>query len=117
VKMEMNPRTLEAVQMQIKDELKPPRAQWGQVEDAGSPITSPVGKGEPTDVRSRGKGVLEREFSVEVQGSRQTWTMLVHLYKQGGKLFIVRCYAPKNHYDRVKDDFREALESFTILEK
>jgi hypothetical protein len=61
-----------------------------------------------------GDGVEAREKEVTVRFSRQQWKMLVRVYYNGSRLFVVRAYGPAKHMKHGEDDVRKLLDSFTI---
>ena len=59
-------------------------------------------------------GIEAREKEVTVRFSRQQWKMLVRVYYNGTRLFVVRAYGPEKHMKHGEADVKKLLDSFTI---
>ncbi len=58
---------------------------------------------------------LEKEVTVYCAG--QQWKMLVRVYHtDGNKMFVVRAYGQRRHFEHGEADVRKLLDSFTILD-
>jgi hypothetical protein len=63
-----------------------------------------------------GKGEKEAtEFECSVASDGRPWKLLVQAHRTaGGKWYIVRGFCEKSRFERLKDELRKAVESFTL---
>ena len=98
----------------VNDKSKP-----GQKDDEER--EEPSRLGDPVRVASRelpaDAGIQQaHETTVEQTVDGKTWTLLVRTYRTvGGKLFIVRGFAEKARFGRVKDELEKSLDSFQVV--
>ena len=63
-----------------------------------------------------GPNVEAREREVTVFCTGQQWKMLVRVYFDGKRLYVVRAYGQRRHFEHGEADVRKLLDSFTILD-
>lgn len=91
----------------------------GQQDDEERPEPSRLGK--PERVASRELPAdppvqQAHETTVEQTVDGKAWTVLVRTYRlANNKLFIVRGFAEKSRFGRVKDELEKALDSFQVV--
>jgi hypothetical protein len=118
VKVEpLNQRPLLTVQQHLLEELSPHHNFWeGADENPNAGIVGNVRVISSESVSTKGPGYDEREVHLEMGSGRQSWTMLIHLYRQGKSqnLYILRCFVAKSQFKASESDFRKAMDSFTV---
>jgi hypothetical protein len=133
VQVEADGRTGESMDDYILNRMKPiPTHSNGggkdKAKDKGKPAQKddedheePSRLGEPLRVASRelpadGPVQQAHETTVEQTVDGKTWTLLIRTYRTvGGRLFIVRGFAEKARFSRVKDELEKALDSFQVV--
>jgi hypothetical protein len=74
-------------------------------DDVASPKKLTPAKGEQDAV----------EFECSVSSDGRPWKLLVQAHRtNGGKCYIVRGFCEKSRFERLKDELRKAVESFTL---
>ncbi len=98
-------------QMKMVSDLNPHHNPWEPPDDDEVIAKAVVSSSEEVAPSTK-TGFKERKCTMSVGSGRQSWTVLVRLYHKGNKVYVVRCYGPKNQVKRVEADFDKALGSF-----
>jgi hypothetical protein len=64
-----------------------------------------------------GKGIEAREKEVTVHFPGQKWKMLVRLYFDGDRLYVVRAYGQHSHFASREQEVRKLLDSFKVIDR